>query len=167
MPRPLTKIEQGYIRDCLSRGEDDPKVIAKELAGVGPVTVQAFVDGYKEANKSAEVVSPRQEQTVEPESDLTPEEIEEERKKREDETEAEHKIRLATDNRLTAGKLMGRKNGIVVMTEGASEMVDARKILQPSPTSPEQIEKQKSRIHRPFHGENQGGARDTSTRKRM
>lgn len=178
MPRPLTKVEQGYIRDCLHIGETDAKVIAKELAGVGPVTVQAFIDGLTASRETivvsaddvgqlpSEFLSP--EAAPEPEGEeLTLEEIEAEMKRKENESEIEKQLRIAHDNRLTANRLLGRKDGIVVMTEGASEMIDARKTLQPNPTSIEQLEKQKTRIHRPFNGPNEGGAKNRSTRTRI
>ena len=158
MPRPLTKVEQGYIRDCLSRGEDDAKSIAKELSGVGPVTIQAFMDGYSQSTPPAEEL---------PVEELTVEEIEKELEPKDGETDIERTIRLANNSRIKAGKLLGRKDGIVVMTEGAASMIDARKILQVSPTSPAGLEKQKSRIHTPFSGPNQSGAKDKSTSVRQ
>jgi hypothetical protein len=167
MPRPLTKVEQGYIRDCLSRGEEDAKVIAKELAGVGPVTVQAFVDGYMEAHAPAtEEVPPSSpaeplELSTEVEEDIDEETI----KPLPGETELEHKARIAS-SRTKTSDLMGRRDGITVMTEAASELADARKSFRLNDLTPEQRERQAERIHKPFNGENQGGAKDTSTRVR-
>jgi hypothetical protein len=164
MPRPLTKVEQGYIRDCLSRGEEDAKAIAKELAGVGPVTVQAFVDGFTQASEPATEEVPSAEPLALEGEDG--DEVDENTiKPQPGETELEHKARIAS-SRTKTSELMGRRDGITVMTESASELADARKAFRLNDLTPEQRQRQAERIHKPFQGENQGGAKDTSTRVR-
>jgi len=177
MPRPLTKVERGYIENCVATGNTDTKKIAKELQGVGPSTVQKHIDRFFSAKElstiSAEEVVETPDEDVE--SVETPDEdVEVVQKsdtnmiisKKEGETELEHKARIAS-SRTKAGSLIARKEGIAVMTEAASEMADARKAFRLNDTTPEQRARQAERIHKPFHGENQGGAKDTSTKVRI
>ena len=158
MPRPLTKVEQGYIRDCVSSGETDCKVIAKELKGVGPVTVQSFMDGlgYQKPEVAAHVeIDVEEPDPIQSEEDLKP---------KEGESEFERQERIAS-SRKKPGDFMLRdpERGFAAMTESAADMEDALKVHRMPEATEAMKERQKLRIHRPFEGERQGGAKDRST----
>lgn len=66
--------------------------------------------------------------------------------KKEDENEYERLQRLASGP--TAGKLIAKGNGVVAMTEGASQVTDARKIVNGTKMSRQEFARtNRTRIH--------------------
>jgi hypothetical protein len=99
MARELSKAEQEFITAHVN--DMSPEELCADMPGVGPKTVEKFI-----------------ETSVMPEA--RPEESPEERQQE-----------LQKKTGLTAGKLMGRdpERGIAVMTPGASELADAKRIV--------------------------------------
>jgi hypothetical protein len=97
-----------------------PEAMCADMPGVGPKTIQAFI-----------------------ETGIMPEASR-------DETPEEHlaKVRKAGRAGLKAGDLMGRDpdRGIAVMTEGASQMSDAMRNVN-VPSHDKSVRKQGNRIH--------------------
>ena len=99
MPRELSKAEQAYVTD--NHGSMSAAELCADMPGVGPKTIQAFVDT-----------------SVLPEATAN-------------ESPEERRDTLAKRTGLTAGKLMARdpERGITAMTAGASELSDARRVV--------------------------------------
>jgi len=99
MPRTLSQAEQDYIIN--HHDKMSPEAMCADMPGVGPKTVVQFI----ETSVIPEVVP--------------------------DETPKERQKKLQKKTGLTAGKLMGRdpERGIAVMTPGASELADARRVI--------------------------------------
>lgn len=101
MPRELSQAEKDYITaNCKKLS---PEAICADMPGVGPKTVLDFIEN---GMMPAEV------------QDETPE-------------ERQQKVQKAGRAGLTAGKLMARdpERGLAMMTEGASEMADAMRVV--------------------------------------
>lgn len=118
MPRHLSEIEKKYIQEHYL--DQEAEEIAVQIKGVGPITVQQFID----------TLPPR------PEPNETPD-------------ERHRKLQGSTipSSRLM-GRDPAR--GIAVMTEAASELSDARDVVGVPGISKERREKMKDKIHRPF-----------------
>jgi hypothetical protein len=120
MARRLTNVERYFIANHSHLTAED---IRKELKN--EVTVGEINRFRKELNLEKE---------NEPESvlkDKTPEEVKE----------------IVSNDEITPGKLLGRRPGIVVMTEAASELSDAREVLR-NKKVPGYFDKHSDKIHR-------------------
>ena len=116
MPRELSKAEQAYITE--NNGKMTPAAMCEDMPGVGAKTVESFIA-----------------------TSVLPEEVPDETSK-----ERQEKIQKVTG--ITAGKFMGRdpERGIVVMTQGASEISDAKRVVN-VPSIDKQARSQPNRIH--------------------
>ncbi len=118
MPRELSQAEKDYITN--NHKKMSPEAICADMPGVGPKTVMDFIENgtMPEATR--------------------------------DETPEEHiaKVQKAGRAGLTAGKLMARdpERGIAVMTEGASQMSDAMRVVN-VPSNDKKARAQTDRIH--------------------
>lgn len=118
MPRELSQAEKDYI--TTNHEKMSPDAICADMPNIGPKTVSDFVENciMPEANR-----------------DETPEERRE-------------KVQKVGRSGLTAGKLMGRdpKRGIAIMTQGASEMADAQRVVN-VPNNDKAARSKPDRIH--------------------
>jgi len=129
-PRELTEVEKFYIEN--NRLQSNSK-IASFMPGIGVSSVQKYKDCLPEFS----------EEIVEPEEDDV-----ENKRDCKTETRGERMERLAQAP--SAGDLMGKRDGVIVMTQQASEVTDARKIIKGQKMSNEQYEKlNRNKIHRP------------------
>tara|TARA_R100000805_G_C3620625_1_gene124350 strand:+ start:2352 stop:2741 length:390 start_codon:yes stop_codon:yes gene_type:complete len=124
-PRELTDIEKFYIQNNLQKNDSE---LASGMSGVGPKTVAKY---RQEVNESA--VNDASEKSKR-------ESVEESREERID------RLSRAPD----AGELMSRRDGVSIMTQQASEVTDARKIVKGNNIPAEEFEaKNRDKIHRP------------------
>jgi hypothetical protein len=116
MPRELSKAEQEYIRQ--NHDKMTPEELCEDMPGIGTKTVEKFI-----------------ETSVMPE--VNP-----------DETLQQRQEELQKRTGLTAGKLMGRdpERGVVVMTPGASELADAKRVVN-VPSNDKAARAKGDRIH--------------------
>ncbi len=114
--RQLSRAEQEFIK--ANYENMTPAELCEDMPGIGPKTVEQFIET----------------------SVMT--------KAKQDETPEERQTEINKKRGLTAGKLMGRDpaRGIAVMTEGASELSDARRTVN-VPTNDDVARKQSDRIH--------------------
>lgn len=130
-PRELTEVEKFYIEN--NRSQSNSK-IASFMPGIGVSSVKKYKDSLPET--SEEAVEQEQDNEVENKRDCKTE------------TRGERMERLAQSP--SAGDLMGKRDGVIVMTQQASEVTDARKIIKGQKMSNEQYEKlNRNKIHRP------------------
>jgi hypothetical protein len=94
--------------------------MAKDMKGVSTKTVQAYVDTLPPPAKIGETHEERQ--------------------------------RALQSTKVGVGRLMGRDpdRGVTVMTEAASELADARKVVAVTRASENQRKRARGMIHRPF-----------------
>lgn len=119
--RELTLVEEDYVKN--NRDKTDAQ-LSSVMPGIGPKSIAKFRKALPEVEVDAdEVLAER------------------------DETPHERVERLGNTGP-TAGKMMARQDGIVMMTEGASEMSDARNVVKGIPLTKAQFAKNnRSRIH--------------------
>tara|TARA_Y100000592_G_scaffold100806_1_gene182938 strand:+ start:2615 stop:2989 length:375 start_codon:yes stop_codon:yes gene_type:complete len=119
-PRELTEVEKFYIENNLDKTDSE---IASKMKGVGVKTVSK----HRESVPKTEVEDKTQSIT---------------------ETRQERMERLADGPE--AGELMARRDGTAIMTQQASEVTDARKIVKGTQASESEITKNnRGKIHRP------------------
>ena len=121
-PRELTSVEKFYIQNNLDKSDSE---ISSQMKGVGPKTVEKYrqeISEKKQENKN--------------DTDHT------------EETQKERVDRLG--NGPKAGEFISRREGVAIMTQQASEVTDARKIVRGQTSMSEELEgKNKDKIHRP------------------
>jgi len=99
---------------------ESAKSIAGKIKGIGEITVQAYIDELPPPVNSEESAQERQ--------------------------------RRLQMTKVSGSRLMGRDKdrGITVMTEAASELIDARRTVALPKPSKEMKKKHSDKIHRPF-----------------
>jgi hypothetical protein len=100
--------------------DEDVQDMANKMHGVGTKTIQKYVDELPPTPVQGETTQERQ--------------------------------RKLQSTKVSGSKLMGRdkEKGVTVMTEAASELIDARKVLATPEKSDAQKKAMKDKIHRPF-----------------
>ena len=161
MARELTAPEREYIDKYHAYGKD-AEWISQELKGVGPVGVQTYLD-----TRSTPVAEVTDVANSIPEVAPAPNANDNTPQKSTEEQERLRQMNLA-DSPLTAKDLMagGPERGVRVMTENASELVDARKIHSVPDPTPEMLERRKERIHVPFDQSGDSGVGNRSVSMR-
>lgn len=114
--RQLSRAEQEFVKANYDKMTSEE--LCEDMPGIGPKTIEQFI-----------------------ESSVIP-------KAKQDETPQERQEELQKKSGLNVGKLMGRDptRGIAVMTEAASELSDARRIVN-TPTNDDTARKRNDRIH--------------------
>lgn len=137
MPRALNDIEKFYIANNRDKSANE---IASKIQGVGAKTVQRYIDSLStEADVSTVVASEPPVVSVEPQAEAVKTEkakVEvtvnskgETVLKGQTEEEKKQEYTEIIRNGPIAGDLFARQPGVVVLTEAASELADARKTL--------------------------------------
>lgn len=125
MARKLTTIEKCYIENNRNLSINE---ITKEMPGVGPKTIKAYIESLPPV--IAEVKTDDKGKSI-----------------LQNKTEEEQKAIVNDTDAHRAGNLMARRDGIVIMTEAAAELSDARRKLR-VPQDPKLQAKNADRIHR-------------------
>ena len=129
--RELTAVEKFYIEN--NRGDSNSK-IAKCMTGIGPATVKKYRDSLPDERETT------------PDSSATEENL----NKRDCKTETRKERMDRLSGEPAAGNFMGKRDGAVVMTQQASEITDARKVIRGVKMSGDEYEKiNNNKIHRP------------------
>ena len=129
-PRALTQAEKYFIKE---HREDSASVLSKDMDGIGEKTIQSYINSL-----------PPEPMIPDAKPGQTPE---------------ERQAQLAPLG-LRVGQLMGRDPdvpGVVVMTEGASELADANKSAVAAHAAKQAKSRNANRIHRPL-GDNHSGS---------
>lgn len=155
MARTLTEIERVYVKVKVEEG-GSADTIAGNIEGIGPVTVQSYMD---------ELEIQRQEKESEDKNVI---ETVEDMEVQDGESKMDRDLRIAS-SRTRVEDLMARRvneidgvGGVVAMTEAASTLADERKRLDAQPTEGMK-KRQKEHIHKPFDGINHGGPKNRTT----
>ena len=120
--RELTEVEKFYIQNNLDKNDSE---ISNVMKGIGPKTIERYRQSLPE-NENLE---------------------QEDKTEHITESQEERIDRLGN---LDAGDFITKRDGVTIMTQEASEITDARKIVQGKQMSKEEFERtNRDKIHRP------------------